>query len=325
MQRDYIHTDKNNYKLHIVALAPDLPKRIILIPPLVGARGVLEIRTFRYLLREGCNLMSFDYAGHYSGLNKKFTLESTFKDTEVALTHALEYAHETNLPLHVIGACFGLIPLLFSLNKLGWPRQVRSMFSVNGLLGINDLLNFDGYKLYLAKKGLIFDTKLEFINYMVSNKETFFRDKEKIIDAMTEYLLELFPELKNIISSDRFGALEYSRAEFHKTFYEFMITELPRIIIPEDFPCLFFLGTDDTTFNFQTSNKKVSYLKKIKEMASHAKILNIRIDHFGRGKDHYVIGKEGIKFIIKNDFKKNTIGFDNDRYVNLRKSELHEH
>ena len=104
-------------------------------------------------------LTSFDYCGHYSEIKKQFTLKGTFKDTEVALTHAIEYSHEIGLPLHVAGTCYGLIPLLYALNKLGWPRQVRTLLGVSGLLNINALLNFDGYKLYLAKRELLFENK----------------------------------------------------------------------------------------------------------------------------------------------------------------------
>ena len=72
-KQDYIHTTESGYQIHMVSLVPNKPKRILLIPPLVGATGILAIRTFRYFLREGCTLMSFDYCGHYNKINNKFT------------------------------------------------------------------------------------------------------------------------------------------------------------------------------------------------------------------------------------------------------------
>lgn len=300
-KKDYTYTHRNEYKIHIVSLTPRVSRRILLIPPLVGARGILGIRTFRYFLRSGCILMSFDYCGHYDGLNTKFTLGNTFRDTEVALHHAIEYSKEMKLPLHVVGSCYGLIPLLYALNNLEWPPEVKSLFSVSGLLRIDDLLKFDGYKPHLAKRGIQFENKSDFIHFMSSHKTDFINTRKKYIDALTDYFLEAFQELQDVISSERFGVLRYSNADFHKTFYEFMTLELPEIRIPEHFPCLFFLGDRDTVFGFQTESRVEDFLGTVGRIAPHAKILNIRIDHFGRGEDHYVIGREGVKFLIKND------------------------
>jgi len=300
-KKDYIYTNKDDCKLHIVSLSPNVPERVLFIPPLVGARGVLEIRTFRYFLRKGCLLTSFDYCGHYNEIKNKFTLKGTFKDTEIALTNAIEYSHETGLPLHVAGTCYGLIPLLYALNKLGWPRQVRSLLSVSGLLDISALLNFDGYKLYLTKQGLLFENKVDFVNYMLSNKKDFVANKQKYLYALKEYLSRVFPELSNIITPENFGVLKYSRTELHKTFYEFITLEVPEIAIPAGFPCLFVFGIHDKVFDLNTQSENNLYLSKTKKAAPHAKILHIKIDHFGRGEEHYIIHEEGLKFLIEND------------------------
>ena len=302
-KQDYIYTDKNGYKIHVVALVPNKPKRVLLIPPLVGATGVLAIKTFRYFFREGSTLMSFDYCGHYNGINNKFTIKGTFDDTDVSLYHACEYARKARVPIHVVGACYGLIPLVYSLNKMKWPQEVKSMFSVSGLLNIDDILNFDRYKFYLKKKGLVFRNKVDFIDFMSKRKEDFINDKQKYVEALTECLLKLFAELSGIISSKSFGVLEYSQVEFYKSFYEFMTVKVPEIIIPKQFPCLFFLGIRDKILDLETEKKETEYLKKINTLAPHAKLCNIRIDHFGRGEDHYVIGEEGMRFLINNERK----------------------
>lgn len=300
-KQDYIYTDKNDYKIHIVSLVPDKPKRLLLIPPLVGATGVLAIKTFRYFVRECCLLMSFDYCGHYNEIDNKFTLKGTFKDTEVALTHATEYAKKIGVSIHVVGACYGLIPLIYILNELGWPKEVKSMFSVSGLLNMDDILNFNDYKSYLEKKGLSFKDKADFIKFMSTDKKDFINGKQKYIDALTEYLLKIFTELTNIISYKNFGVLDYSKVDFYKAFYEFMTINLPEIIIPKCFPCLFFQGVHDTIFNLETGESKSKYISKMNKIAPHAKLCNIRINHFGKGEDHYVIGEEGMKFLIQND------------------------
>jgi hypothetical protein len=300
-KQDYIYTDKSGYKVHIVSLVPDNPKRLVLIPPLVGATGVLAIKTFRYFFREGCILMSFDYCGHYSEVGNKFSLKGTFIDTKVALIHASEYAKKLGIPFHVAGACYGLIPLIYVLNELSWPKEVKSMFSVSGLLNIDEILDFDDYNLYLKKRGLIFKDKADFVNFMTTNKSTFINDKQKYVGALTEYLLKIFSELSDIISDESFGVLQYSKVEFYDSFYEFITIDLPEIIIPEYLPCLFFLGAHDIILNLETKENKIIYLKKINKLAPHAKLCNIRIDHFGRGEDHYVIGEEGMKFLIEND------------------------
>jgi len=301
MKRQEYITEKENYKLHMVAMQPDAPQRIILIPPLVGAKGILEIQTFRYFLREGCLIISFDYSGHYFEINRNFTIEHAFKDTRIALLHAIERSRDLDLPLHAIGTCFGLIPLLNALNQMGWPRQIKSFFSVNGLLGMNDLLNFDSYKLFLAKRGLLFQTKSEFIRHLLTDKKGIMENKQVYIDAMSDYLVSVFPEMSNIISNKNFGILDYERADFHKTFYEFLTLNITGITVPDDFPCLFFTGNQDSVLNLKEKNKKIEYTEKIIQIAPHAKILNINIDHFGRGDDHYAIGEEGIKFLTNNE------------------------
>ncbi|MCQ9207559.1 MAG: hypothetical protein NG740_06750 [Omnitrophica bacterium] len=301
VKQDYIHTDRNGYKLRVVALEPNKPERILLIPPLVGATGSLAIRTFRYFFRKGCTLMSFDYCGHYHDIDNKFTVNGTFTDTEVALAHASDQAKKAKIPLHTVGVCYGLIPLVHVLNKSGWPREVCSMFSVSGLLNMDDLLNFDNYRAHLSKRGMSFKSKSEFIDYMSSNKKETINRKQVFVSALTEYLMKIFAELSEIISDDRFGVLEYSRAEFYESFYEFATVTLPKIVTPSYFPCLFFTGVFDTVFNLQTQANKDKYLKQIKTIVPHAKICNIKIDHFGRGEDHYIIGQEGMKFLRKNE------------------------
>jgi len=300
-KKDYIYTDKNGYKIRIVSLVPNRPKRLLLIPPLVGATGILAIRTFRYFFREGCLLMSFDYCGHYKEIDNKFTIKGTFRDTKAALAHASEYSKKIGVPIHVVGACYGLIPLIYVLNELGWPREVKSMFSVSGLLNMDDILNFDDYKSYLEKRRLSFKNKDNFIDFISTNKKDFIDSKQKYIDALTEYLLKIFTELSDIISYKSFGVLEYSKVEFYKSFYEFTTLSLPEIVIPKYFPCLFFSGIHDMILNLQAEKSKVKYLNKMNKMVPHAKFSNIRIDHFGRGEDHYIIGKEGMKFLIENE------------------------
>ena len=299
---DYIYPDKSGYKIRIVSLVPNKPKRLFLVPPLVGASGILAIKTFRYFFREGCALMSFDYCGHCAEIDNKFSIEGTFTDTEIALTHASECARSMGIPLHVAVVCYGAIPLVHVLNKLKWPQEVKSMLSVSGLLGINEILSFDEYKFHLRKRGLFLENKAEFINLLSTDERSFVSNKQNYIEALTDYLLELFIELSNIISYKRFGILEYSRAEFYKTFYEFMTTNLPeKIVIPAHFPCLFFVGVQDQILNLQIEESRVEYLRKIKEIAPHAQLHNLKIDHFGRGKDHYLIGEEGMKFLRSND------------------------
>lgn len=300
-KQDYVYTDKSGYQIHVISLAPSRPKRLLLIPSLVGATGILAIRTFRYFLREGCLLMSFDYCGHYNKINNKFTLKGTFRDTKVALTHASEYSKKIEVPVHVAGACYGLIPLIYVLNELGWPREIKSMFSVSGLLNMHDILNFDDYKFYLKRRGLIFKDKADFVNFMSTNKSDFINNKQKYIDALTEYLLKIFTELSDIISDETFGVLEYSKAKFYETFYEFIAFDLPEIVIPKHFPCFFFFGIQDTIIDLQAEKSKRKYMEKVKKIAPHARFCNIRIDHFGRGEDHYVIGEEGMKFLIENE------------------------
>src|SRR5208283_6014618 len=134
IKQDFIYTDQEGYQIRIVSLSPDKPKRLLLIPSLVGANGLWAIKTFRYFLREDCLIVSFDYCGHCKEVGNMFTLNGTFRDTKAALAYAFEYSRNNGVPVHVVGTCYGLIPLIYSLDSLGWPQEIRSMFSVNGLL-----------------------------------------------------------------------------------------------------------------------------------------------------------------------------------------------
>jgi len=300
-KEDHIYTDSDGYKIRMVALVPEKPERVLLIPPLVGATGAWAISTFRYFSRKSSILMSFDYCGHYQGVDNKFTIKGTFKDTEAAISYATEYTRKKGLPLHAIGTCYGLIPLIYILDALGWPEIIRSMFSVNGLFSMNELINFDNYKDYLKKRGLFFKNKADFIEFMSRNKDKIIRDRKIYVKALTEYLAEIFPELIDIISDESFGTLDYSRVEFYQSFYEFIASDLPEIKITKNLPCLFFFGENDKTLNLKEKENKNRYVSQIKKMASHAQLCDIRIDHFGRGEDHYVIGEKGMSFLKENE------------------------
>ena len=300
-KEDSIYTHDDGHKIRIVSLVPKKPERVLLIPPLVGATGAWAISTFRYFSRENSILMSFDYCGHYHGIDNKFTIGGTFKDTEAALSYATEYSRNMGLPLHAIGTCYGLIPLIYVLSNLGWPEAIKSMFSVNGLFNMNELLNFDDYKFYLKKRGFSFESKIDFIEFMSKNKDEVIKDRKIYVAAFAEYLAEIFPELANIISDKSFGTLDYSRVEFYKSFYEFVASDLPEIKITKKLPCLFFFGENDKTLNLQERETKGRYVSQIKEMASHAQLCDIRINHFGRGDDHYVIGEKGMCFFKENE------------------------
>jgi hypothetical protein len=300
-KNDFIYSDKDNYKIHVVSLVPDKPNRLLLIPPLVGATGSWAVRIFRYFYREGCALMSFYFCGHTEVIKNKFTFQGTYRDTRAALDAAFAFSTEKGIPIHLVGACYGLIPLMHIMDELRWPRQVKSLFSVGGLLSINDILNFEDYNQFLKKRGIIFESKAEFISYMSTDKREFGKSKEKYVDALTEYLLFIFAELSEIISKESFGALQYSKAEFYDTFLEFLSSEERRIKIPSRFPCLFFSGEKDTILGFGEGGQRNDYSTKLCQIAPHAKLRKIRIDHFGRGEDHYVIGQEGMKFLVDSE------------------------
>ncbi len=300
-KQDYIHTSKSGHKINIVSLVPNEPKRILLIPPLVGATGTLAIRTFRYFFRENGYLMSFQYCGHSDQLHNQFTITGTFVDTKEAILHAIETGRKLEIPVHVVGACYGLIPLICVLHELKWPREVKSLFSVGGLFSMHELINFDGYSPYLKKRGITFKNKTEFIEYMKTEKSTFVKNKKIYTEALTEYLISIFDELKDVISYESFGVMQYSNVDFYKAFYEFITIDLPKVTIPSYFPCLFFTGVEDHVLKLETATGNSVYTKKITAMAPHAQFRNIKIDHFGRGEDHYVIGEDGMKFLLKNE------------------------
>lgn len=300
-KEDYIFTDKTGYKIHVVALIPNKPKRLVFIPPLVGATGAWAITTFRYFFREGCILMSFDYCGHYRGTDNEFSIGGTFKDTEVALLHALESAFKEKMPIHVVGTCYALIPLLHVLQRLKWDSGVKSMFSVNGLLNMDELLKFEEYNVYLQKRGMIFKDKTEFIEYISKNKKEVFDNKKLYVEAITEYFLEVFPELADIISERCFGVLDYANVKLYESLHEFIAFDLPKVYVPKHFPCLFFFGAQDTTLSLENKERQEEYLNSIRETAKHAQICNIKIDHFGKGEDHYAIGERGMQFLIESE------------------------
>jgi hypothetical protein len=298
-KQDFVYTDKSGYKIHLVCLAPDKPQRLILIPPLVGATGSLAIRDFRYLLREGCALMSFDYCGHYKGIDNKFTINKTFIDTKLAMNYAYEYSKKFGLPLHVVGICYGAVPLAYIMNELGWPEYVKSMFTVSAL--VNGILNFEEYNCYLMKRGISFDNVDRFLEFLSSNENSSVSIEHVYISSLTEYLGDMFSELSDIISDTGFGVLEYSRVEVFEAFHEFITIELPDIVIPEHFPCLFFSGVQDQIFNLRSDRSRAKYYEKIRKIAPNARVRNLRIDHFGRGEDRYVIGREAMKFLREHE------------------------
>ena len=131
-------------------MSPRNPKRVVFMPPLIGAGAAQAPLMFRNMTRHGCILLSFQFRGHPRSTGT-FNLDRTIIDTKYAMSWARGYANERGLPLHALTQCYGTVPLLAQFTKNGCDIPFASITLGSALVRMDQILQVDDFVPYLAR------------------------------------------------------------------------------------------------------------------------------------------------------------------------------
>ena len=97
-----VHPSGNRKSVHWACLEAPAAKGIVVIPPLIGAGAAYQLKIFRWLTRQGLDLLSFDYSGHGRS-GGQFSLNGSLEDTCLVMKMGRARARERAVPLFGIG------------------------------------------------------------------------------------------------------------------------------------------------------------------------------------------------------------------------------
>ncbi len=261
---------------------PVCPKRLVFIPPLVGAGASQPLVIFRNLTRRGAVLMSFEYRGHPRS-SGDFELDGTIEDTQYALRWASDYARAHALPLHGFATCFGVIALAAQFARGRAPAPLWSFSAVSGLFRLDHVLKLEEFAAVFARylggksgeKSLLEGIRANAIDW----------EADAFRGALHDYLSGLFPELR--VERDRFEELHYDRVSVARTLGQLVQARyLENLDVPRDVPCHFFYGRRDDVLSLHHEPGRAAYRDHVWSLVPHAVFYECEIDHFGRGPEH---------------------------------------
>jgi hypothetical protein len=259
---------------------PMHPKRLVLMPPLIGGSASTDLIVFRILARRGAIVLSYEYRGHPRSTGR-FDLDGTVVDTRYAIRWAEDYARRRGLPLHAVTSCYGVVSLCAQF-KPGLRRPPFWSFNtVSGLFRMDQIIQFSDFApIFFRHVGVELDRALhspEGSNQVAWNGDPFRA-------AMHEFLGGLFPKLR--VGHDHFEELQYDRADMRKMLLQLLhATYLDSICIPPELPCNVVYGRDDDVMGLHTPAGREEYRKRVLALIPHAEFHEMDVDHFARGSE----------------------------------------
>lgn len=261
---------------------PDYAKRLVFIPPLIGAGASQPLVIFRNLTRRGAVLLSFEYRGH-RGSTGVFDLDGTITDTRHALDWAASFAGRRGLPVHGFATCYGMVALAAQFTGRARARRLWSLNAISGLFRLDHILRFEDFAAVFSRRtGDRLDAGTLLAGIAAGMIDT---GGDGFRDALREYLHGLFPELD--VGRDYFEELAYARADVPRTVLQLSRARyLDGLAVPPDVPCNFFFGRNDDVLGLDTPEGRAAYRRHVLSLVPHAALHECEIDHFGRGPDH---------------------------------------
>ncbi|MBN1394906.1 MAG: hypothetical protein JW959_07775 [Pirellulales bacterium] len=273
-----IPTEGKNF-LYAVAMMPKQPRRVVFMPPLIGAGAAQAPVTFRNMTRHGCILLSFQYRGHphCSGV---FDLDSSVVDTEYSMHWAKKYAEDRGLPLHALTQCYGTVPLLAQFKGGDCEVVFKSISLGSALVQMDQIMQIDDFVSYLSRNLGIELDRSSLLTGLIEHK--FDWNGPACRGALTEYLTDVFPELK--VTRESFEELSYERLDLESTLLQFLQSRyFDNVGVPRSIPCHLFVGLRDTFMKLDTREGRQRYERQVRKIIPHAVVHYYDIDHFGRG------------------------------------------
>ncbi len=261
---------------------PIFPKRLVFIPPLIGARASQGLIVSRNLARRGSILLSFEYCGH-AGSTGAFELDKTILDTQYALRWADDYARRRGFPLHALAMCYGAVSLM-ALFRRGKQKQrcpFWSLSTVSGLFRMDRIIRFEDFAPFFSEHvGIELDEALQ--SPEICDAVDWQGDRFR--GALREYLTGIFPGLR--VGHDHFEELQYDRVDVRRTLRQLSAARyLDSVTIPRRVPCNVVYGRNDQVMSLDTPRECDRYRKQASEVIPHAVFHEWEVDHFAQGPD----------------------------------------
>lgn len=265
--------------LFAIAMMPKSPRRVVFMPPLIGAGAAQAPLTFRNMTRRGCILLSFQYRGHPQ-CTGTFDLDTSVVDTRHALLWAWNFAKQRGLPLHALTQCYGTVPFLAQFAPGGCGPIVQSISLGSALVSMDQIMKIDGFVPYLARHvGEELSTE-GLLNALARHR--FDWRGPACREALFDYLSDMFPELN--VTRHGFEELQYDRVDLERTLLQFLQARyFEGVQVPSRIPCHLFLGDRDDMLGLHTAEGREQYEIKVRKLIPHAVPHYYDIDHFGRG------------------------------------------
>jgi hypothetical protein len=257
---------------------PVAPKRLVLIPPLVGGSASQGLVIFRNLTRRGFILLSFAYRGHPRSTGR-FQLDHTIVDTRHALRWSENYARRRGLPLHAFAMCYGVVPLAAQFQRGAGRCPLWSLSTISGLFRLDQIIRFEDFApVFSNHAGMELDSALQ--SPGITDDYDWRGDGFR--GGLREYLTGLFPGLR--VGWDYFEELQYDRVDVRSTILQLLRARyLDSIAIPAKLPCKVVYGRNDKILLLQSPEGRGAYRTHALSLMPHAAFREWEVDHFGQG------------------------------------------
>lgn len=300
----YIPLENQNKILHGIFLKNSKQiDRILLLPPLVGGSSVQMYFKFRRFLMQERNILMFvfDYSGHtLANENSTFTIKDSIYETKEMVNYVIGLGEVIHVPVHIAGTCYSTIPISLAMEELNWPKQVTSFINFNGLVDIHSVLSVDKLLKFLNDENFAFNSSDDIFSFINGSKSINNLEKaDSFKNGVRQYLIDLFPELQPITTSETFGELKYDRIDLSTSFNEFFNFPEIKIHPPDDFPVFFANGDEDDLLNFDDLDGKTDYLLGMKKLFPNGIIKEYATDHYGNSVGFSNAVDGGFDFLTK--------------------------
>ena len=233
------------------------PCGLIFLPPLIGGNVSHGIGMFRWLIRKGYDLISFNYSGHGNS-SGRFSLGATLRDTVHMLAHAQQLASTRRLPLFGIAPCYSAIPLLYSAYRLKEPLQ--GIVLINAVLQLNPVAVARSFWTHYRK---MFPDQIGF---------------KKCLTAVAHYADFLFPDVRK--GRDGFGVLERKRVRLFATLADFLTLDPLKWVTLNKTEVLCLYARHDRILKMYGGDAGTDYKNDVSRICPRTLFRSLEGDHF---------------------------------------------
>lgn len=233
------------------------PRGLVFIPPLIGGGPAQQLSAFRWLVKNGLDLFSFNYAGH-GGSTGKFSLGASVEDTRRMLAVAALRADKSGLPLYGIAACYSTIPMLYVAMQSDEP--FKKVVLINPLTALY--------------KGALIRSVYHFC-------KTGFNLRKPVLslkNSLDRYLESLFPGITRSLAG--FGTLSRKRTRILTVMAEWLAWDAGLNFSLRHTPALCIYGRQDPILNLGGDGLGRTRLNYLREVCAHVTFRAINSDHF---------------------------------------------